>query len=318
MTTQEFSNTFDTLLNSYASQAFFGEQASQSEIVLDEYEKSVLLTQAQDIILKQYFQRTSAGEGFDDSARRQTDFSSLITSEDCTIVTSPYAADSPYVPYDDRSLIYRVPVNDDTDTDIPVTKVLLILNEKLCVSETKSVQQYTNRSANGAPVETTKIVKQCVVIPINYKEYDRQMSKAFSQPLKKQAWRLTQDNAASNEASNLYMEVIPTDAFNTFKNATVANTISDITEKDGETPITYKETTTTRDFVYRMRYLRRPKPIILTNLSQEYQEDLDIDGYKEVSECELNPILHMDILTKAVELAMSTRGVRQQPKAAKE
>lgn len=46
MTTEEFSNTFDTLLNSYNSNAVFGEAASKQEIVLDEYEKSVLLTQA--------------------------------------------------------------------------------------------------------------------------------------------------------------------------------------------------------------------------------------------------------------------------------
>ena len=46
MTTQEFSNTFDTLLNSYASKAEFGEGDSKREIVLDEYEKSVLFTQA--------------------------------------------------------------------------------------------------------------------------------------------------------------------------------------------------------------------------------------------------------------------------------
>ena len=52
MTTQEFSNTFDTLLNSYNTYGLFGEQASRGEIVLDEYEKSVLLTQAQDIIVK--------------------------------------------------------------------------------------------------------------------------------------------------------------------------------------------------------------------------------------------------------------------------
>ena len=63
MTTQEFSNMFDTILNSYASQGVFGEQASRGEIVLDEYEKSVLLTQAQDIIVKTYFDRTLNPQG---------------------------------------------------------------------------------------------------------------------------------------------------------------------------------------------------------------------------------------------------------------
>ena len=52
MTCEEFSNAFDTLLNSYASKASFGDAASASSIQLDEYEKSVLLTQAQDEVVK--------------------------------------------------------------------------------------------------------------------------------------------------------------------------------------------------------------------------------------------------------------------------
>ena len=52
MTRQEFSDTLTTMLNSYNTQANFGEQASKREIVLHEYEKSVLLTQAQDLTVK--------------------------------------------------------------------------------------------------------------------------------------------------------------------------------------------------------------------------------------------------------------------------
>ena len=80
MTTKEFSDMFTTMLNSYNTQAEFGEQASHREIVLDEYEKSVILTQAQDIVVKSYFDKTlnPQNQGFDDSARRQVDFSSLI------------------------------------------------------------------------------------------------------------------------------------------------------------------------------------------------------------------------------------------------
>jgi hypothetical protein len=265
MTTQEFSNTFDTLLNSYATQAVFGDQASKLDVVLDEYEKSVFLTQAQDIIVKQYFQTTTAGEGFDDSARRQTDFSSLITVENCTEKTET----GNVVKYDERSILFQLPAytKSSEDTTKYSTKVLFILNEKLVLL------------VNGV------VKKQCVIVPINYREYDRQLSKAFSQPLKKQAWRLTQDDVQNTaDLSSLYAEIIPNDAFVTAK-----------TELSGV-------------YNYKLRYVRRPKPIILTNLDQAYQDGLDIDGYTKVSECELNPILHMDILSKAVELALSTRG----------
>ena len=258
MTTQEFSNTFDTLLNSYNTASTFGEQASRGEIVLDEYEKSVLLTQAQDIILKQYFEGVGVNGGFDDSTRRQVDFSNLITVEEITKEENPVLTS-----YDERSLIYKTPT-----TVAGKAKVLYILNEKIVVSTTI-----------GEPAVTTK--RQYVVVPINYKEYDRQMSKAYAQPLKKQAWRLFQDNGASGDSTiDLYSEIIP-----------VENSIV-----NGEVP------------KYKIRYIRRPQPIILTNLDFVTQADLEIDGVKTISECELNPIVHMDILNKAVELAYSTRG----------
>ena len=46
MTTQEFSNGFDTLLNSYRDIKDFGKSNSVYSLELDEYEKSLFLTQA--------------------------------------------------------------------------------------------------------------------------------------------------------------------------------------------------------------------------------------------------------------------------------
>lgn len=230
MTTQEFSNMFDTLLNSYNTEAMFGEAASKADIVLDEYEKSVLLTQAQDFIVKSYFDRTLnyQGQGFDDSTRRQVDFSTLIK-----VSTATEAGGG--TPFDSRGKLYTMP-----------EKVLLILNEKVTI--------------NG---------KDYVVVPINYKEYDRQMSKAFTQPLKKQCWRLFQNNSDTD----FLAEIIP-----------------------------YKGSEITK---YTVRYIERPTPIVLADISAD---GLDIDGVSTVTECTLNPILHMDILNKAVELAITARG----------
>lgn len=70
MTCEEFSNEFDILYNNVMSNQAPG---------LDEYEKSVFLTRAQDDIVKRYF--TPKGnkdfEGFDSSIKRNMDFSSL-------------------------------------------------------------------------------------------------------------------------------------------------------------------------------------------------------------------------------------------------
>lgn len=244
MTTQEFSSTFDTLLNSYDSKAMFGEAASKEDIVLDEYEKSVLLTQAQDIIVKLYFDETlnPQGQGFDDSQRRQVDFSNLITVRTGTATTG--------TTYDERGKLFTMP-----------PRILFPLNEKLKVTTGTTSYSY-------------------VVIPMNYKEYDRIMSKAYSQPLKKQCWRLFQNVSGVDIKS----EIIP-----------IEGSIPDSSTLE-----------------YKVRYVRRPTPIVLTNLTfTQSQGNLNIDGVTTITECELNPIIHMDILNKAVEIAYSTRARRQ-------
>lgn len=269
MTISEFSNTFDTLLNSYSTQPQFGEQASKRDIVLDEYEKSVLLTQAQDIILKSYFDGTlnPQGQGFDDSSRRQMDFSSLIKIAELSPL-DPNEAD--IQTFDDRGIVYKLPrkVIDGVEVE-GTTDVLFILNEKLTQVCTKGEQREEQWR------------KDFVIVPISYKEYDREMSKPYAQPLKKQAWRLFQNQATGFDINS---ELIP--RFNVKE------------ETSGGTVPTYK------NFVYKIRYVKRPQPIVLEDLPN----NLEIDGVTTESECELNPIIHMDILNKAVELAIATRG----------
>ena len=247
MTRDEFSNQFDTLLNSYASQALFGEQAAKSEIVLDEYEKSVILTNAQDIVVKSFFDRkkNSTNDGFDDTTERQIDFSSLIVSR-----VLQKSSDQSSI-FDDRGIIYDMPLRGNSNN----TDVLFILNEKLVTK------------ADG-------ITKNYVVVPINYKEYDREMSKPYAQPLKKQAWRLFQNPATGFDFKS---ELIP--RWNLEANET--------------------------DLEYKIRYIRRPTPIVLIDLP----DGLSVDGISEANDCELNPILHPEILQKAVELAAASRGI---------
>lgn len=51
---------------------------------------------------------------------------------------------------------------------------------------------------------------------------------------------------------------------------------------------------------YTISYMRKPKPIILTDLKLITTSDVSINGIKDITECELNPILHRDILERAV------------------
>lgn len=111
-------------------------------------------------------------------------------------------------------------------------------------------------------VEVTRDSKKVIlqVIPIKFDEYSRLMCKPYKRPLKYQAWRLTNNNT-SNKAD---IVIGPSD-------------------------------TLTK---YTIRYVRRPNPIIVSNL-----DGLTIEGKSTASECELDPTLHEEILQRAVELA---------------
>ena len=79
MTLSEFSTEFDVLYNNITSN-----QAPS----LDDYEKSVFLTKGQLEVLKSYFSpiANKSFAGYDDSAIRQYDFSTITKTEMLTSV----------------------------------------------------------------------------------------------------------------------------------------------------------------------------------------------------------------------------------------
>ena len=190
----------------------------------------MLLTKAQDELIKNYFnpQGNKYKEGFDGSAKRQIDFSGLISVANGTLLDQQG--------FDLRAKVFKIP-----------TDVFLIINESIV---------------------TNTGIKQ--IIPIKFDEYTRLMSKPYKEPLKFQAWRLITDGDIN---SGVTVEIIPN---------------SQETVKS-----------------YTLRYVRRPKPIILANLKSEYG-DVSINGETEISQCELNPLVHREILQRAVELAKIT------------
>jgi hypothetical protein len=232
MTTSEFSVEFDTLYNNIKSLSAPG---------LDEYEKSVLLTKAQEEIVKNYFNPTSnkLQQGFDGSEKRQVDFAELIkTASGTQDETLPGIYES----LDSRAELFYLPQD-----------VFMIVNERVTLRDT-----------------LTDTTFKATVIPINYREYDRVMSKPYGEPLKRQCWRMIQSN-------------------NTSFGSTGQKAIAELISR-----------TNTNVEEYKIRYVKKPQPIILENLTAN---GLSINGISTITECELNPIVHREILDRAVELA---------------
>lgn len=277
-------NMFDVLYNNITSNQAPG---------LNAYEKSVFLTKGQDEVLKNYFNPKSKGnntqDGFDGSVKRQVDFSMLTTVATTSATTYTYTEVNGKTDKDGNkvysrkvtssspsstksySLAYDASGNQMKDDN---GNFLYVQNGGTDVStfgeplfdtreNTKSINLPSKLMyAINEMVEVSRNGENTLlqVIPVKFDEYSRLMCKPYKRPLKYQAWRLINNNVVNK--------------------ADIIVGPADVLEK------------------YTIRYVRRPNPIIVSDL-----DGLTIDGKGNTCECELDPILHEEILQRAVELA---------------
>lgn len=79
MTINEFSNEFDSLLGSYLSSPDFGKTYGTQSIEFDEYEKSILLTEAQEeLVLSIYNGKNLYNESFEETEETRSYLKNLI------------------------------------------------------------------------------------------------------------------------------------------------------------------------------------------------------------------------------------------------
>ncbi len=112
------------------------------------------------------------------------------------------------------------------------------------------------------------IPKVMTVLPVSAEEYSRLMLAPYKFPSKGVIWRLISTNGDDGLSSYPIIELI--------------GKLHEHTHVD-----------------YRIRYVRRPKPIILEDLLG----DLSIEGETEAMTCELPEHLHDEILQRAVQIA---------------
>lgn len=106
MTTQEFSDAFDSYLGSFNYPAGFGQQASYATLTLDEYEKSLFLTQAQEeLVTAAYAGRTFNGDSFEKTEEYRRLLDCLIK----TCVVKRIEDDKGYPKLTKDSVLYSLP-----------------------------------------------------------------------------------------------------------------------------------------------------------------------------------------------------------------
>lgn len=228
MTTQEFSNEFDTLLNSYSTVPPYGDE-NKLDITLDEYEKSVFLTKAQEeIVVELYTGKNQFGESFERTEEIRRYLSDLVK----TVVLSDKLTG--HVGLSKTSMFFQLP----EDVWFITYESATLKDERLgCLDG-----------------------EEATIVPVTQDEYYRIAKNPFRGPSKGRAVRL--------DIGDGVIEIISD--YNIDK--------------------------------YLVRYLSRPKPIVLVDLSE-----LSVNGIKVRTECELNPVIHRAILERAVRLAIISK-----------
>ena len=228
MTSEEFSNEFDTLLNSYSNVEAFGETPSTIEV--DEYEKSVFLTKAQEeIVIDMYNGKNPFKDSFEKTEEIRRYLSNLIK----THITS--TKEEGYIGLTKNSAFFKLP---DDLWFITYESVDLKDEELECIN------------GNGI-----------LVMPITQDEYHRIKRNPFRSANERRALRLDLND----------------------------NIVEIVSKYNIDT--------------YLVRYLAKPKPIILSKLP----DNLSINGLSNQTECELSPVIHRTILERAVKLAIMSK-----------
>ena len=226
MTTQEFSNEFDTVLQTIIAQQ---EEGIQNPLSFDEYEKSVFLTKAQENIVLELYSGRQTGISFEKTEESRRYLSNLILTTTITSINKGIG----------------ITTNCSYFCSIP-TDLWFITYESATLEDDKL-------KCGNTSIASVIPVKQDYVYNI--------LNNPFRGPSDIRVLRL---DIGNNEVE----------------------LISKYNIKD-----------------YTIRYIEKPKPIILTDLP----DDLKINGVSNITECKLNSALHRRILDEAVRLAVLSK-----------
>ena len=155
MNVQEFSNSFDTLLQPYIAKESFSEQ---NNLAFDEYEKSIFLTKAQEQIVLELYQELEQSEEVRKylSNLIKTDNYAPIGEQDETLINNNFKS-------------YKVEINND---------ILFMIYEQCTLSD-------ENNCINN------KIVS---VVPTIHDDLDKVLKNPFKSPNNRKVIRLDFDN----------------------------------------------------------------------------------------------------------------------------
>lgn len=236
---------------------------TEGNSTIDEYQKSTYLTKAQYQILREYFELPSGP-----NSTTGFDGSAKRQIDFSALLrtkkVTPTQVETKVSPYPTLNLYLVSLKNETSESDQYDNQIMFPIQEMATVT--------TNSNSNA---------KLLQVVPITHQELRTILSKPYGQPLKRQAWRLFTVTERFTDYANINTET---------------ESESDIFYQDLYVIAHHGETLDS----YTITYVKRPQPIVLLDLSDTA---LTIEGQNTPHGCELDPLLHNEILERAVTLA---------------
>lgn len=177
MTLENFSSGFDTLVNSFASVTVFGKENGVSDVRFTEYDKSVFLTNAQEVIvLNLYNGKNPFGESFEQTEELRRYLAPLIAEAELEPLTG--SDTTKVIGMDSKSKFFSLP--DENSKEHPalwfITYESIILSNK-----TDDKGNYINGCMHGNAI---------AVYPTKQDEYNKIKKNPFRGINKRRALRL--------------------------------------------------------------------------------------------------------------------------------
>lgn len=331
MTNPEFSIEFDILYNNISSNKAPG---------LNEYEKSVFLTKAQEqIVTELYSGRNTTYNSFEETEEQRRYLSNLVCTGSCGVlddcplkILADQINEYKWINGDEGFLSWKVEaLNND-----------LLLFKYIGTLPIENVTEFRLSRQNGEIIPCIYKNHNASILVFNLKDTQYKEHKKITLTIKYTKWPFPEKTSYAIPTGQEIKPSIGTLKYNksfifklpenlmfvTYESATIVNNdlkeaivypvsqdeLSKIINNPFRGPsknriLRLDNNSNTAELIsndiiidYTIRYIRKPNPIILTYL----EDDLSINGISEESECELDSSLHRTILDRAVALALQT------------
>ena len=184
MDEKEFSDRFDTLLNSYKTSVPYGYEQGNFDFTLNEYEKSIYLTQAQEQFVKGYFSTaTDVDATFEGSENARKSIESLVYDAEL----EPWDTQRLHITKD--STFFRL--DKDSENNDRNLDIWFIIYESLKYVYDTEEGTPTNCIATSVDTQGNSYTN---VIPITHDDFYRTYNNPFRGATNKRALRLTAGN----------------------------------------------------------------------------------------------------------------------------